>query len=161
MAFDCYAKAAERGKLDGLNNLGVCYQHGFGCVRNLNLAFEKFRGAAERGYVIALSNCGYMKELGLGTDLDEEEALRYYRSAAGRGCVEAAYNLGRLHIFTRTFYNDFALGRETLHKAAQDGFGRRLELAGLYRLQGLQGGARLRPGEKSSAGGAPGQCGRL
>ena len=123
VAFNCYAKAAEGGNLDALNNLGVCYQHGFGCVRNLNLAFEKFREAADRGHVIAMSNCGYMKELGLGVDLDEEEALRYYRNAAARGCVEAAYNLGRLYIFTKTFYNDFGLGRDALHKAAKMGSG--------------------------------------
>jgi TPR repeat protein len=121
-----------------MNNLGVCYQHGFGCVRNLNLAFEKFRGAAERGYVISLSNCGYMKELGLGTDLDEEEALRYYRSAAARECVEAAYNLGRLYIFTKTFYNDFALGRETLHKAAKMGSGDAWNLLGCIAYKGFK-----------------------
>ena len=138
VAFNCYAKAAERGSLDGLNNLGVCYQHGFGCVRNLNLAFEKFREAAERGYVISMSNCGYMKELGLGTDLDEEEALRYYRSAAGRGCVEAAYNLGRLYIFTKTFYNDFSLGRETLHKAAKMGSGDACNLLGCIAYKGFK-----------------------
>jgi TPR repeat protein len=85
-----------------------------------------------------MSNCGYMKELGLGTDLDEEEALRHYRSAAGRGCVEAAYNLGRLYIFTKTFYNDFGLGRETLHKAAKMGSGDAYNLLGCIAYKGFK-----------------------
>src|SRR6185369_10658999 len=138
VAFNCYQKAAERGSLDALNNLGVCYQHGFGCVRNLNLAFERFREAADRGCVIGLSNCGYMKELGLGTDLDEEEALRYYRGAASRGCMEAAYNLGRLYIFTKTFYNDFGLGLETLHKAANMASGDAYNLLGCIAYKGFK-----------------------
>lgn len=138
VSFNCYAKAAELGNLDALNNLGVCYQNGFGCVRSLELAFERFREAAERGHAIAMSNCGYMKELGLGTDLDELEALRFYRTAAGRGCVEAAYNLGRLHIFTTTFYNDFALGRESLHKAARMGSGDAYNLLGCIEYKGFK-----------------------
>ena len=85
-----------------------------------------------------MSNCGYMKELGLGTDLDEEEALRFYRSAARRGCVEAAYNLGRLYIFTKTFYNDFALGREALHKAAKMGSGDAYNLLGCIEYKGFK-----------------------
>ena len=116
----------------------MCYQNGFGCVRGLEIAWTKFREAAERGHAIAASNCGYMKELGLGTDLDEEEALRFYRNAAGRGCVEAAYNLGRLYIFTKTFYNDFTLGREALHKAAKMGSGDAYNLLGCIEYKGFK-----------------------
>ena len=97
---DAYTKAAELGNLDALNNLAVCYQNGFGCVRNLQVAFERFREAAERGHAIALSNCGYMKELGLGTDLDEEEAIlsipadKLVKSDFGRK-IEGSYKGGQ------------------------------------------------------------------
>ena len=38
------------------------------------------------------------------------------------GASEAAYNLGRLYIFTKTFYNDFGLGRDDVAQGGQDGF---------------------------------------
>ena len=107
-------------------------------MRSLDLAFEKFREAAERGHVIALSNCGYMKELGLGTNLDEQEAIGFYRNAAERGCVEAAYNLGRLYIFTTTFYCDSSLGREELLKAAKMGSGDAYNLLGCIEYKGFK-----------------------
>ncbi len=137
-AFACYLKAAGLGNLDASNNLGVCYQNGVGCVRDLRAAFEKYREAAERGHAVAISNCGYMKELGLGTPADTAEALRFYRQAAERGCLEALYNLGRLLIFTETIYADFAAGREALRQAGERGSGDAFNLLGCMEYKGFQ-----------------------
>ena len=52
--------------------------------------------------------------------------------------MEAAYNLGRLYIFTTTFYCDFNLGREELLKAAKLGSGDAYNLLGCIEYKGFK-----------------------
>ena len=49
-AFVCFKRAAEGGLAEGLYNLGLLYDQGFGCEQNHDLALEYCRKAAFKGH---------------------------------------------------------------------------------------------------------------
>ena len=55
---------AEAGDRDAQNNLGLCFQHGYGTERDYDQAMVWFRRAADAGLAIAQFNVGgsYLKE---------------------------------------------------------------------------------------------------
>ncbi|KAJ3013607.1 UNVERIFIED_CONTAM: hypothetical protein HDU68_000624 [Siphonaria sp. JEL0065] len=93
-AFDWFTRAAYAGDLDGMVQLGKCYENGFGTAVNPVKAFEWYHLAATKGSAKAqnLTGCLYWK--GFGVPKDTMEACRWYRKAAEAGLAEGQANLG-------------------------------------------------------------------
>ena len=92
-----HSKAAERGwagnsqfvvvfnsYLVALNNVGLCYELGFGVPSDSTVSFKYFLRAAEQDYSVACYNVGMAFKEGRGVEVDGEKALYWLRKAAER-----------------------------------------------------------------------------
>lgn len=104
-----FKQAADRGSVEGLFNLAVCWEQGFGGEKNLPLAFSLYRKAAEKGLAAAEFQAGRFLLIGVpehrggerdypGVEADREKAVRYLRSAAAKNFAPAANELALLEI---------------------------------------------------------------
>lgn len=75
-AFCWASRAAEHGDVDGVNLLGLCYEHGDGCVRNYSKAVELYKKSADLGSMKAKGNLGVMYAFGWGRNADEKKGTR-------------------------------------------------------------------------------------
>ena len=80
-AFLWYEKAANQGCEHGQYNLGHCYFHGFGTVKDYVKAFLWYRKAAEQGDEFAQYSLGDLYANGEGTPKDEVEAYAFFNLA--------------------------------------------------------------------------------
>jgi TPR repeat protein len=96
LAFHWYARSALAGDPSGHNNLGACYEHGFGCEQSYADAVKWYRRAAGQGVGTASMNLGYCYLRGHGVPADKGEALRLFRVAVQQGEAKAADELERL-----------------------------------------------------------------
>ena len=79
-----------------LNNLGVCYENGFGVTQNYAKAEELYRKSANLGHVTAQNNLGDLYYFGKGVSQDFSEAKKWYLKAAEQGNAYGQYNVGWL-----------------------------------------------------------------
>ena len=109
-AFDCFYRAAYTRDSEGddgykrlrnssgLYNLGVCYQNGYGCSKNLGKARECFENAAKMGHPMALCAVGEMYRDGFADDgaVAVEKnfplAMRYFEKSAATGNAYGQYS---------------------------------------------------------------------
>jgi hypothetical protein len=89
--------AAEQGRADAQNALGVMYDDGRGVAQDPAQAREWFRKAAEQGHAAAQNNLAFMYEVGRGGPLDYGAALKWYRLAAEGGWPAAQASLGLMY----------------------------------------------------------------
>lgn len=75
--------ANNRGKASLL--LGLMYEFGDGCSKDLNEALKLYMYSANCGIVKAQKFVGAFYYLGNGVDMDREEALKWYMKAAKQG----------------------------------------------------------------------------
>jgi len=59
-AFNWFSKAAAQGSASSLYNIGLCYESGFGVLRNETLALQYFQQAADSGHLEARSSLGFL-----------------------------------------------------------------------------------------------------
>ena len=83
-----YRKAAEQNLANAQYNLGVCYAHGEGVVKDQVEAVKWYRKAAEQNFAEAQYNLGICYERGDGVAEDWVEAYKWLLLAARQG-VEA------------------------------------------------------------------------
>ncbi|GAQ92188.1 hypothetical protein KFL_009420010 [Klebsormidium nitens] len=81
LAAKLFSKAAEQGYADAQYNLGVCYSHGRGVVRNRVLAAELYSKAADQGHASAQFNLGVCHQFGRGVDKNEALAAHLFKNA--------------------------------------------------------------------------------
>ncbi len=112
-AIKWYKKAAEKGNVSAMCNLGICYQYGFGASindENLALAIEWYKKAADQGYARAqyhLGNCYENQKIDdkikdkaqrdALTAKHREQAFPWYKKAAENGYALAQYKLARYY----------------------------------------------------------------
>lgn len=84
-AFYWYARSAMAGDANGQNNLGACYEHGFGCRQSYARAVKWYRPSSAQGLGTASMNLGYCYLRGHGVPADRDEALRLFRLALEQG----------------------------------------------------------------------------
>ncbi|PKY31560.1 kinase-like protein [Rhizophagus irregularis] len=100
-------KAAEKGQINSIHNLGYCYQNGIGTEKNeikafeiLGIgtekneikAFELYSEAAEKGQIDSIHNLGCCYQNGIGTEKNEIKAFEF--KAAEKGQIDSIHNLG-------------------------------------------------------------------
>lgn len=109
-----YRKAAEKGNIEALVELGLCHLHGDGVDFNEWKGMKLLKKAAEKGNTEALYEIGrYYEEYYDDTD----KGLPYYRKAAELGNVRAQESLGYYYYEI----NEKEEAAKWLTKAAENG----------------------------------------
>ena len=75
------------------NNLGICYEQGYGVEQSHTEAVKWYRKAAEQGYAMAQLSLGESYYNGEGVEEDRTEAVKWFRKAAEQGNELAKKNL--------------------------------------------------------------------
>ena len=75
------------------NELGACYENGFGVEKDFKEAERLYRLAAEQGYSYGQWNLALCYMAGRGVQKDQKQAVRWHRLAAGQGHVRSRYTL--------------------------------------------------------------------
>jgi TPR repeat protein len=88
---------ADAGDRDAQNNLGLCFQHGYGTEQDYAQAMVWFRRAAEGGLAIAQFNVGGLYFEGYGVERDIAVAIDWYTRAAEQREELALIQLGWVH----------------------------------------------------------------
>lgn len=88
---------AEAGDRDAQNNLGLCFQFGYGTQQDYAQAMVWFRRAAEGGLAIAQFNVGGLYFEGNGVEKDLAIAVDWYTKAAEQREELALIQLGWIH----------------------------------------------------------------
>ena len=84
-SFGYFKDAAAQGDANGQYNLGMCYLHGYGCVRDQDLAFNSFRASALAGHPEAINNIGGFYRDGIVVEKNLEQAARWFKKSADLG----------------------------------------------------------------------------
>lgn len=100
-----YRLAAEQAYSPAECNLGMCYEHGHGVIRNVFEAMQWYRRAANQSNAIALYNLGYWLEQGIPGLMppDIDQAIQCYRLSAQANYLLAEYKVGE-HCFLQSEY---------------------------------------------------------
>lgn len=84
--FGYFGQAAAMRDPNAFINLGTCYQRGYGCDRDMQLAFECFKSAAEMGHPEGMDYMSACFQFGHGVPKDDERSLYWkMRGRAARG----------------------------------------------------------------------------
>lgn len=94
-----YRVAADQGNSDGMNDLGLCYEHGLGLPQDAAKAAALYRAGADRGNTTAMYNLSLLYRSGRGVPQDPAQSLAWLRKAAGLGLAGAATILGQMYQF--------------------------------------------------------------
>ncbi len=94
----CYKKAAHRGHVGAMTELGWAYYWGKGVKRNWRKCVDLFRRAAAAGDALAMYNLGYRLLEGEGTAQNTEEGLMWMKHAKRAGDAYAPSILGGIYL---------------------------------------------------------------
>ena len=97
-AFEYYSKAAKLGDVTAFYNLGICYEYGTGCVKNLSKAFSNYKSSADLGDADALYKVGCFYRDGFGVTKNITSAKEFLKKAADKGQQKAKDALATLNI---------------------------------------------------------------
>lgn len=93
-SFLMFSKAAGMRDANGLYNLGMCYMHGYGTAKDMDLALDCFRTAAEMGHPGAINNLGGFYRDGIIVRKDAIIAGKWFTKSAQLGNSYGELNLG-------------------------------------------------------------------
>src|SRR5882724_9212383 len=71
-ALELYREAAELGKPEALNDIGLMYQKGQGVHKDYMIAMLWFKKGAKAGNSAAMSNIGWLYDKGYGVKEDDQ-----------------------------------------------------------------------------------------
>jgi TPR repeat protein len=97
VVFNRLKEIAEAGDLEAQNNVGLCFQFGYGTEQNYSEAASWFRRAAEGGSPTAQFNLGGFYLNGKGLQKDVAQAIAWYTRAAEQRHELALIQLGSLY----------------------------------------------------------------
>lgn len=110
-------KAAKRGDVDSMVNLGLLFEVGDGIPTDRRKAIRWYRLAAEAGSALAQMNLGLML-LGRGTRERRMEGVEWLKKAARKRHPRALYNLGVAYLRGDGVKEDRRAAERYLRKAA-------------------------------------------
>ena len=121
MCFGYFKRAADLGDANGLNNLGLCHQNGWGCAKDEAAAFACFSKAAQKGHAEAVNNLGRFHREGICVKKDLAAALRCFRLSAAQGNASGQLNYALALLRGEGIAADAARGLELLEGLAAAG----------------------------------------
>ena len=117
------------------NNLGLCYDHGWGVAKDFDAAVVWYTKAAEQGCAAGQNNLGLCYSDGVGMTQDFGEAAVWYAEAAEQGLAEAQFHLGICYDAGKGVAQDQRKAMECYTKAAEQGLAHgQCSLGGCYML---------------------------
>ncbi len=96
-AEDFYLKAAHKGHVRAMVQLGDIYLHDSSKFRNEKIAAEWYQRAAKKGNRDALYQLGQLEEKGQGVSKDVGKAVKHYEAAVDKGNAKAMLALAKLY----------------------------------------------------------------
>lgn len=98
-ANDLYKKSADQGCLWSKVELGIAYEEGIGCEKDLKQAISLYSYALEKDdkNATALDRLGHCYMHGTGVEKDEKKGLDYYERAANEGSVCSMLSLAHYY----------------------------------------------------------------
>ena len=127
-------KAADRGSVDAMFDLGNCYSDGEGVNENLELGIKHIKQAADNGHTLAQFGIGMMYYCGEdGMEQNFTMAEKYLLMAAKSGNVEAQLTLAYLY----RGLDDYNQALYWARKAAQTDNADSHEFIGMAYLNGM------------------------
>ena len=121
-AVEWYTYAAEKGHKGAQNNLGVCYEYGYGVIQSYEKAVEWYTKAANQNNTAAQCNLGYCYDVGQGVKQSYEKAVEWYTKAANQGYATAQSNLGVCYEKGQGVTQSYEKAVEWYTKAANQGY---------------------------------------
>ena len=96
-----FEKAAEKGHVEAMTELGLCYELGCGVEQSDETALDWYTKAAHLGHVTAKYSVGEAFEEARGVHQSDEEACLWYYRAALMGDEDSKVALRRLYDIAR------------------------------------------------------------
>lgn len=135
LAIYWYEKAAEKGQIEAMQNLGTIYHQGIGGIpEDYTKAKYWYEKAANGGQIEAMFNLGTMYHKGEGVEQDYAMAIYWFEKAANAGYHVAMFNLSVMYQGGKGVEQDLAQAADWAEKAAAKG-----NLAAMYNLGVLYG----------------------
>lgn len=100
-AAEWFQKAAEKGHVEAMAELGLCYELGCGVEQNDEEALDWYTKAANLGHVTSKYSVGEAFEEARGVPQSDEEACLWYYRAAAVGDEDSKVALRRLYDIAR------------------------------------------------------------
>jgi len=98
IATEWFRKAALKGHVESVFNMGVAFEKGQGVEVNYASAADWYRKAASQGHVTSMIYLGDLLSEGHpGVEQDYQAAIDLYGEAIDRGSVKAVWSMGLLH----------------------------------------------------------------
>jgi len=108
MAYKLYQLAVQRGCIDALWELGLCYKYGKGVQENKETGFQYFLRAAKEDHGPAMMGVAFAYQHGIGVLKDDNLAVYWYKKAAKAGDASAMACLGEqyysMHDYDNAYY---------------------------------------------------------
>ncbi|CAB5188333.1 unnamed protein product [Rhizophagus irregularis] len=115
------SESARKGDPIAQYNLGSCYQHGNGVIKDYNKALLWYSKSANNGYALGQNNLGELYEKGFGCNKDYNKAFEWYSKSANYECAEGQKNLGNCYYYGRGITKDYNKAFELYLKSANNG----------------------------------------
>ncbi len=121
LAYKWYKAAADTGNAVAINNVGWCYERGYGVKVDLAKARGLYELAYQKGDWHGASNLASIYMAGKGVPVDEEKAIPYMTFAAQHGDSHSLYNLALFYFTGRYVQKDLSKANKLMMAAAQAG----------------------------------------
>lgn len=118
-AFVLLKPAADQGNGEAMHLLGLMYEHGDGCERDLFTAVSWYQASADTGYVPAYVCLANVYRLGPEGYRDEEAAFELYLRAANEGDPSDWNNVGHCYRYGVGVVKDEEKAIEAFKKGAK------------------------------------------
>ncbi|MFA5142865.1 MAG: tetratricopeptide repeat protein [Candidatus Omnitrophota bacterium] len=120
-AFKYLMIGANASNAECQNDIGYCYDMGFGVKKNLKRAIEWYLKAAAKRDKVALCNLGIAYEFGNGVSINYKKAFQFYRKSATLEHADAQCNLGTMYLDGLGTKQNLREGIKWIRKAALNG----------------------------------------
>lgn len=119
--FDRAFLDAQQGDPKAMGTLGLLYEKGKGCRKDLAKALTWLKKGAKKGDAAAENNLGFLYFQGIGVEQNDQEAYRWFKKAAEQGLASAEANLGLMYARGAGIPKDHGIAFGWFQKAAEQG----------------------------------------
>ena len=123
-AISWYEKSANMNDDRGQYNLALCYEFGYGTIKDLNKAISWYEKSAKNNNTDAEYTLGYLYYKGKGVEQNYEFAVHWYIKAAEKGHMLAQYNLAICYEFGNGVSQNYEKVIYWYEKSAEQGYAR-------------------------------------
>ena len=121
LCYKYYKMAADQGYALGENNVGFCYEKGYGVKQDFIKAVQWYEKAADKGNGLAAANAAHMYMAELGVAFDQIKVVKYTKMGAADGITQCMYNLGAFYLHGKYVERDVEKAQYYIELAAEKG----------------------------------------